>query len=224
MNIDPKSSLAGLPILEVRAFLRKHSDFGFVESVVLKAFGRDDGARLLQTLLGDGYVELQEQPHGRRYYLTLKAGALANASATKPFTRKAAEKALAGFVQRCHQVRKRDEFVFKVGTAWLFGSMLTGKPKVGDVDVAVRLVDKHPYDPNRGSILLEKAREAERQGRQFSSHWERLTYAHQCVYRYLKSRSRILKLHDHNDEVLEFCEKKVIYQDPDCEPPSSESE
>lgn len=187
----------------------------------ITAMGPDWETRL-QTYLADSTLR-REAADGCRHHLTLKGGALAGASAAKPFSRKAADKALAGFVQRCHEVRERDEFVLKVGTAWLFGSMLTDKPKVGDVDIAVFLAVKAQHSENLGHVMWARAAEAGRNGRRFSSYFERSTYVHQCVLRHLKSRSRILKLCDHNDGVLDLCEKKIVYQDPDCEPPSSTS-
>ncbi len=211
MNIDPKERLAGIPVLKVRALLRKHQQSGLDAEDLDRAFGAHAGKKLLAALLERGLVKAVDVPASGRYELTLTGGALARASAGRPFNRKTAERALADFLDRCHQVRHRTEYLYKVRRALLFGSMLTDKPKVGDVDLAVQLVPKDPAHIAEAS--REQARRAAQHGRQFSSFFEELTYSHLRVLRFLKSRSRILQLHEHTDGVLDVCDSSVVFED-----------
>jgi hypothetical protein len=211
VNIDPKERLSGIPMLEVRAFLRKAQDRLLLPRHVEDAFGRVPGQRLLQALLERGELCPVEVCGEVRYELTLAGGALARARAGRPFDRKTAEEALAGFIERCELVRRRPLYLYKVRRALLFGSMLTDKPQVGDVDLAVHLVPKDPehiVDASR-----DQARRAKRQGRRLSSFFEELAYSEQRVMVYLKHRSRVLQLHDHTDGVLGVCKSRIVFED-----------
>lgn len=142
MHIDSKTTIAGFPILTVRNFLRKHQTEGLDKSDVTNAFGLKDGQQLLQMLIEELYVEAVDILWAKPYRLTLNGGSLARASAGPMIQHAKAEAALRGFIQRCDEVRKDPTFLFKVSRARLFGSMLTEKQKVSDVDIAVKIVPK----------------------------------------------------------------------------------
>lgn len=199
----------------VRDFLRKHQTEGLSTEDVIKAFGSEHGEKLLHALIEKLYVEAVDIPWAKPYQLTLNGGSLARASAGPMISRAKAESALKGFIERCHEVKGDSRFLFKVDRAWLFGSMLTAKRVVSDVDIAVHIVPKDPDCANSADLWLKHAEVAERKGRRFSSILQRLGYPYDQVRLHLKARSRTLQLHRHDDLVLMRCESRLLYDDND---------
>lgn len=64
--------------------------------------------------------------------------------------------ALAGLLDRVEAVNKNPDFYCYIGAVVLFGSCLTDKERPGDVDVAIRTIDRVPRDTPEGKALLKK--------------------------------------------------------------------
>lgn len=214
MNIDPKSFVAGVPIREVRDFLRKHADHVWHPDALRETFA-DRADRLLAVLLSEGYVEQVEEHGTFGYGNTPKGGQLARASAARPVTRSAAQRALDEFVARCEEVRQKADFLYTVETAILFGSMLGSKPTVSDVDLAIKLRRKEKDHARHVVLMQEQSRQAVREGRRFSNIVEQVGYAEMRVWRFLKGRSRIIQLTSADDPILEQAETRIIFADPE---------
>lgn len=214
MNIDPKTLLGGAPILKVRDFLKRYGATGWLPEDLRERFGQTVADHLLGVLVSEGYVNHAEISREWRYGNTAKGGQLARASGAPPVARAKAEIALKAFLERCEEVRTQPEFLFTVHEAILFGSMLTDKPKVSDVDVAIALKPKEK-DLNRLAALMDdQVRQADLNGLRFSNFVERLGYPNTRVIRFLKARSRIIQLTTSTDGILEHAEKRLIYSDP----------
>jgi hypothetical protein len=142
MNIDSRALIAGVSIVEVRDFLRMHAERGWHPEALRGSFGRERADQLLLVLISEGYVERIEDRGALFYGNTAKGGQLARASAGRPVVRATAERALKDFLARCEQVRHEPDFLYTVERAILFGSMLTDKATVSDVDIAVKLRPK----------------------------------------------------------------------------------
>jgi len=213
MNIDPKTSLGGIPIVNVRDFLRRHAAYGWRREDAIDAFGSTHADTVVEALISGGYIEWTQEYGSSRYMTTVKGGALTKASAARPVSRKTAEQALKGFLERCHEVGHRPDLLYRVRKALLFGSMLGDKPFVSDVDIAFQLVPKEK-DPDRHFALTqEQSQQALREGRRFSNLVEELFYSEYRVRLFLKSRSRVIQLSPIDDAVLERTETKVIFED-----------
>jgi hypothetical protein len=166
------------------------------------------------TLEKEGYVETFTEFGCMRYQNTAKGGALSLASAAKPVRRATAQKRLDEFLARCGEVSVRPDMLFKVSRAVLFGSMLSDKPLVGDVDLAVTLAPKVADREKHFALCQEQSREAERSGVCFSNILERLGYPEIRVRRFLKGKSRVLQLVLGSDGILQTAPQRVIYEDP----------
>src|SRR5260370_13464587 len=92
-----------------------------------------------------GYVE--EGQNGV-YKFTDKAGELARASAASKVSRKTAEDALAGLLERVNQYNLDSDKIFTIETVVVFGSFLVTKDKLGDLDVAVKWRDRNRNHPD----------------------------------------------------------------------------
>jgi predicted nucleotidyltransferase len=93
----------------------------------------------------------------------------------------------------------------------VFGSYLSDKDALGDLDVGVKLTRKHKRGDftrhNQKRIILAKAN-----GRRFSNSTEELFWPHREVMLMLKGKQRGLSLHDQDeDEVFEVTETKLVY-------------
>lgn len=205
--------MAGVPVLQLRQLLRKHHAYGLLESEVESAFP-GYGTSILKALVDEGYLELSDRPD--LYTTTLKGGALVKATASRPVSRKTAERCLKEFLERVQEVRRSPEFLWKVKRVILFGSFLTtDKSTVSDVDLALDLTPKENDPTTRMSLEREHIQKAQQAGRRFSNFIDRLGYPQTRVRMFLKNRSHVLQLTDCSDGVLETATKKIIYEDAD---------
>jgi hypothetical protein len=128
----------------------------------------------------------------RAYAVSTPGLALANASAGKPITRKTANRALQEFMDRVQVINADDGYLYKVESIVLFGSMLSDKERLGDVDLAIELRPatadnlefEHQCNVRRFGAQLD--------GRHFNSYSEWLAWPIEEVFRFLKSRECII--------------------------------
>jgi predicted nucleotidyltransferase len=213
MNIDSKQMLAGVSVIRIRTFLREYQQFDLYADAFEAAFP-SSGQSILNALRDEGYVEPSERPG--LYKVTTKGGALANASAAPPISRKTADRCLREFLARVETVRDSPEFLWKVKRVVLFGSYLTtDKQAVSDVDLAIELVPKEKDPRTRMALEEVQIEKAIRAGRRFPTFLDRLGYPEIQVRRFLKSRSRALQFTSPHDAVIEAAAHKVIYEDLD---------
>ena len=146
---------------------------------------------------------------------TIAGNALASSTAAKPIHRQTAEERLAEFLERVRLLNASDEWAYRVTKVVVFGSYLTRKSRLGDVDVAIRLEPRSKYQNRWSEVLLAQAEEAERRGTRFSRFVDRLGWAQREAKRFLKSRSRSLSLHDLEKEqvLLERIPHRVLYEE-----------
>ena len=78
-----------------------------------------------------------------RWQITQSGQRLSSATAARPISRKAAEKALHEFLERVERVNRDHRFLGRVNRVALFGSMLREEvDRLSDVDLAVEVVAK----------------------------------------------------------------------------------
>lgn len=213
MHIDSHDQLAGQPIVAVRSFLRRNAFGGFRLADAEEAFGPAAG-HVVAFLEKEGYVETFTEFDCNRYQNTAEGGALSLASAAKPVRRATAQKRLDEFLARCREVRMRPDMLFKVSRAVLFGSMLSDKALVGDVDLAVTLAPKEHDREKHFALCQKQSREAARSGVCFSNFVEQLAYPEVRVRQFLKGKSRVLQLVLGTDGILKTAAQRVVYEDP----------
>src|ERR1700722_20859967 len=99
---------------------------------------------LASELVAQGYAE---EPQNGVYKFTDKAGELVRASAASKVSRKTAEDALAGLLERVKQYNLDPDKIFSIETVVVFGSFLGTGDKLGDLDVAVKWRGRKLTDP-----------------------------------------------------------------------------
>jgi predicted nucleotidyltransferase len=221
MRIRPDDVIVGFPARQVRKLLRQSDLFLSVDDVTkVLGLSGDSALQILKTLEKQGFIKKNTSaPDPKKNWKhTIKGGALSNALFSAPVSRQSAERALSEFMDRVREVNEVDRFLFRVRKVVLFGSFLTESAPLGDLDIAIDLVQKEPDNGKRSELLLEHANAAELNGKRFGNFMQRLDFAAQEVRSYLKGRSRIIQLTDCKDGVLKIARSQVIYESPEKSP------
>lgn len=225
MQINSKETIFGQPALKVREVIRQSmrgrlwgQSENELNEKVAKVLKQSDvvAQGLIKQLIDEGYLlfekkefqdvvqfELNETNKGRRLGL---------ANAAKAISREKATQLLNELVERAKAINKDGNLIYFVESIKVFGSYLSDKETLGDLDVGVKLSRK--YKPgefrkhNQRRIALAKAN-----GRRFSNSTEELFWPHREVMLMLKARQRGLSLHDMDeDEVFGITETRLVFQ------------
>lgn len=212
MYVDPKATIAGLPSLVVRSFLRDSRSFQWS---VHHAADRlrvppRRAARVLKELIALGYVGRVDDKD-TPFVVTTAGGRLGLASAARPLRRRTAEKKLAEFLDRVRGINADDHYLFWVERVIVFGSFLTGAERLNDVDVAVELACRIIDPQERWEAKQARIDEARARGRQFRNMGDEASWPEDEVLYALKARSRTIKIHRIDDEVLKHTTTRLVY-------------
>ncbi len=224
MQINSKEILLGQPILKIREVVRQAMKGRLwgkskeeVPAKVAKVIKQSEAVakQLIKELIEDDYLILNEENFGEYFQYELKETEKGRrfgiANASKPISRQKATKLLNELIERAKSINENGELIYFVESIKVFGSYLSDKDTLGDLDVGVKLSRKHkPGDftkHNQKRIALAKAN-----GRQFSNSTEQLHWPHREVMLMLKGKQRGLSLHDEDeDEVFKIIETKLVY-------------
>jgi len=220
MIITKDQTITGIPLKKIRDCFKKLSTGGYVTFGV--EFLKDDleiskkAANLLvQDLLREKYIQLDTE-HCRKefpYTLDSKGNTLRNASAAPPIKRVSAEKKLQDLLNRVKEYNSNPLFPYLVHHVAVFGSFLSDKQLLGDIDIAYDYVQKVNYR----ELANERVRIAETKGRIFFD-LNDLFWPEKELRLLLKNKDRGLSLHGF-DEVLRLAENnpefkyKIVFEE-----------
>ena len=225
MQINSKEILFGLPILTIREVVRqamKERLWGNseeeVSTIVAKVLNQPDvvAKQLIKQLIEDDYLILTKEKLGDicQYELTEteKGRRFGIANASKPISRQKATQLLNELIERAKAINVNDEFVYFVESIKVFGSYLSDKDTLGDLDIGVKLSRKYEND-NFSQHNQQRINLAITKGRNFNNYFEEISWPNREVILMLKGKQRGLSLHDEDeDEVLKITETKLVYQ------------
>ncbi len=215
MRIDSKDDFLGVPILTIRNFLhrsRRRCGGSVSESFarqVLK-FGPEQTREILDELARQGFIEKGGSCKGEQYWQnTIKGNSLSMATAARPVTRAKADQIFAEFMERVQKVNDDPYYLFRVTRVVLFGSYIRDTPTINDIDIALQLAPKVDDLDRRGELYEQRRRESPRN---FRNLIDLIGWPMNEVWLFLKSRSRVLSLHDFelDQELLNTIEQKVV--------------
>ena len=192
LQIKSTHAVSDIPIMQVRGFFQSmvawHRD-SFDLPCLQDQLSLDEKSAMALTseLVAQGYVEAENGV----YKFTDKAGELVRASAASKVSRKTAEDALAGLLERVTQYNLDADKIFTIETVVVFGSFLGTNDKLGDLDVAVKWRDRNRKDPDRAKTALAYA---EQSGRRFSTFFHQLAWAEIELPQILKARKRTINI------------------------------
>lgn len=225
MNLNPKETMFGLPILKVRDVLSQALKERLWADSRKKVIGEVAqilrqptvaAQELVNQLTEENYIVWVKKkfPDGCQYKLTAteKGRRFGIVKATAPLTRAKADKMLSDLIKRAKSINENPEFVFFVERIEVFGSYLTDKELLGDLDVGVKLDRRY-----NGELFTEhnqhRIEMAKSGGRSFNNSTDQLNWPYLEVMLMLKTRKRGLSIHDINeDEVFNVTETKLVYQ------------
>jgi len=214
MYVDPKGNIVGIPAIKVRDFLRKVQDsYWTTESAALNLqLSHRRAQALISELLHRRYIEPQRINRFKYYKRTLAGSAFSLASAAPPLTRKTADHKLAKFIDRVHAVNASDYFLYKVQRVVVFGSYLTDKKRINDIDIGMELAPREINKDKHWHMVQARISEACKRGRRFSNIVDEISWPYSEVLLFLKSRSRAISLHT-TDPILKQVESRIIFED-----------
>jgi hypothetical protein len=198
MRVESKADIAGIPVIKVRDYIR---------DVQAHRFGADNLAyglkisvskarAVVKELLARGYIKKAERlkfERGHAYNCTKNGAQFAAAMATKPVSRSTADRHVANLVERIRAVNANPEYLVWVPRLIVFGSYLTDRDSINDVDVAVVLNRKEQDGEKWIEALMRRVSQAKEAGRVFNTYNQELGWDETEVMLFLKRRSRVLQ-------------------------------
>jgi predicted nucleotidyltransferase len=215
MIIDPKETIDGQPAKRVRDILRRLGWVWTRDDLEKQVGNRALANKLFAGFKRRGWIQLVKDARSGEYYeCTLDGSQFRKAHVGKGIARSKAEQALQGLLARVRQVNADDYWLYRVKRVVVFGSYLSNKPVLGDVDVAVELEQKATDPDERVRLLSERSREALMAGRRFSNFLDQIGWAETEVKLFLKNRDRWLQLAQPSDAVLtrRSTKTKVVFE------------
>jgi hypothetical protein len=215
LRIEPNQVICGVDAIRLRGFLDREKYGWHLRSLADGlSLSMEAAQAVADDLVREGYAEIDaDERDGSRYCNTIKGNALALASAAKPIKRATANRLVEGFLARVREINASDTYVYRVAKAVVFGSYLSDREDLGDVDIAVKLV---PTDADRDVHVHRRQLRisaACQQGRRFGNFLEELDWPREEVLRYLKNRSRAISIHGADDRILSMTETRTIFEE-----------
>jgi predicted nucleotidyltransferase len=214
MRIDKTQKIAGIPAIVARDFLAKVKDRLFTGSDAVRYLKTGDQAvaALLAELYSCEYIEPVDFKTQKTWSVTTAGRTFSLASAAKPILRKTADKKIEEFLKRVEIVNSSNHYVYDVAKVVVFGSYLSEQDKINDIDIGIALERKSANEARFKEMNEQSIRQAEEDGRCFSTHVERIYWPQREVHLFLKSRSRSISLHPLHDGVIESAVQKVLFE------------
>lgn len=210
MKIDKKTLIYGIPIIQIRYFMRRYrTPESFSLQTIMEYFELTNlsGTCLLNELLNSGYAE---QTNTNEYKVTVKGNALAQVKFVKRMNKAKADKIFNEFMKRVEDINGDKKYIYRVSKLLLFGSYLNPEADdYGDIDIAYELERKISDEgfSEASQIIIANAIA---EGKVFSSIVEEVCYPSDLVLRHLKNRSPYISLHRMEDiETLSVPHKQI---------------
>lgn len=200
MRLGKNDLVAGIPASAARDLMRfisgRQVHEGAAEAVMAE-LGIKGPAGSLRRLEEHGYLIAQDAgSRGVSWTTTVLGNALAMASFGSPMTREAAERLLQGLVERARAYNEDPLRPLIIERLRIFGSYLDpAVDTLGDLDVELSFTKKD----GSSKAALDYAN---RSGRRFGTHVERLFWPQTELMQYLKNRSRFINITEEDISLL----------------------
>jgi predicted nucleotidyltransferase len=215
MQITPGQKIAGLSAIVLRNALRHLRDVTW-GSKSLAHYMKVPPARAERTIMHlakFGYVERDKLVNNHDAWCLTNAGrAFTNANAMRPLPKEEAKRLLDDFLARVKKVNRDPYFLYQVSKVLLFGSYLSKKETLGDIDLAIELAPKERNKKRFETLVMQRSRDAVRGGRRFATFIDELAWPETEVRRFLKGKARYISLHSASDGILKTCAKRIIFR------------
>jgi predicted nucleotidyltransferase len=204
MRIDPKASIRGVPVLQLRKLVRALNsrlswDLETIQAVL--SVTPREAEHMLSALEAADLARPRRRKGSKTWTTTARAQAFASATAAKHITRQTAKRALAEFLDRVGRVNSDDRFLAKVTRVILFGSYLQSDiNRPSDVDIAIQLEPKEKERKILRQLNYRRVAQLERKSHRFAGILDRELWWRSETFRFLKGRSRSMSVLDYKRE------------------------
>jgi len=151
MQVSKNDTLAGLPLIKIRDFLRSYPKGYSITAASVEAdlgLTKIEAEAVLQAIVDAGFIEpkyeRREGGASSQFSITVLGSRLSVARFVKRITRAKADALVSEMLDRVAEINERDELVFRVKRVRAFGSYAGEAPEVGDIDLAVDWEQRHP--------------------------------------------------------------------------------
>ena len=107
-------------------------------------------------------------------------------------------------LERIELLNGDPHFLARVEKAVVFGSYLSRVDRLGDVDVAIRLIPREPDHEKHSKANSRRVAEEYRKGRRFSNNIEQVFWWNREAMLFLRNRKRGLSLHEYKFDHRDF--------------------
>jgi predicted transcriptional regulator len=224
MNINPKDLMFGQPILKIREVIRNSmcgKSFGDSKTEIIKKvaiilnISNTATKKVIEQLIAEEYLVLNKKKWRNEYYYvldeTLKGRRFGISKAIPAISRQKATQLLNDLIKRAEDINSNKELAYFVEQIKVFGSYLTDKEKLGDLDVGVKISGRKCDDVM--ALRQKRVSLAIANGKYFDSYMDQVYYPLLEVELMLKNKQRSLSLHDLLlDQVFNDTETRLVYQ------------
>jgi predicted nucleotidyltransferase len=202
MRIQTDGIIVGQPALAIRNLLQRER--GTIATIAeLLNIDSLMARQVYQELATEGYIEPSDRPFEAdegSWQTTRRGNALAHATARRAITRQTAERLIQEFLHRIREINACDDYVYRISRVIIFGSYLSDKSRLGDVDLSIVLEFRENDPDRRIQHIQDRIKRALQEGRYFQSISATIAWPQQEIFRFLKGRSPSLSLHDEQIE------------------------
>jgi predicted nucleotidyltransferase len=198
MILRPDQVIAARPAKDIRKLLREIRHLQVSCEHVQHVLGcpMEEAKQIIRALEKEGYLSRTGRHEGCDLYeTTLKGNQLAGAN-LRPISRTTADKTLKAFLQRVRAVNADPDYLETITGVIVFGSFLSARKELGDVDVGIRLERKAMGDELFMQLAEMRRKLAQERGRRFRNLSEWVTWPSHEIWMFLKSRANQLSIHD----------------------------
>lgn len=225
MHINSKELLFGQPILKIREVIRfamEEKCFGYSKAEIIKKVAmilnlpNTTTKQVIEQLITEDYLILNKEKSGNKYQYELaetsKGRRFGIASAAPAISRQKATQLLNDLIKRAEVINANKDLVYFVQRIKVFGSYLSDKETLGDLDIGFKLSRKN-NGADFSSLNKKRITQAKTNGKIFKSFMDELGWPYREIELMLKNKQRNLSIHDEEkDEVFNLTESRLVYQ------------
>jgi hypothetical protein len=196
LQVNKHDTVAGIPLIQIRNFLRQYRRGSFTVAEVETGLGvpRTQADLVAQAMVDAGFAEPwaeKDRPASKSDYSVTELGSrLCVTRFVKRITRAKADALVKQMLNRVTEINGRDELIFRVKRVRAFGSYAGDAPEVGDIDLAVDWEERYPDR----DIIEQLLARADASGKSLNTYMARLSYGEVEVDRLLKGRSPYISI------------------------------
>lgn len=207
IKISPEDRIAGAPAAAVIKLLKvlSQGEISTRQALGISIKGLDVNVELLRRLVSE--ERLLQVDKKNTWTLTEKGFLYSKAQLTK-IKRTTAAGIIKEIPSSADRINADDELAYRVERLAIFGSYLSDKDRIGDVDIAADLIPRLADKNEQYNLLMSRA---ESGGKRISSPVHKSAYASNEVWSALKCGRKSVSVHSYNDLYATGCAFRTLY-------------